>query len=46
MAGLNVHRGRITYAAVAHDLGLPYTSPEQALQAALGCRTMSRPQQS
>ena len=25
MAGLNVHRGRITHAAVARDLGLPYT---------------------
>jgi alanine dehydrogenase len=34
LAGLNVHRGRVTYAAVAHDLELPYTPPEQALQAA------------
>ena len=34
MAGLNVHRGRITHPAVARDLGLPYTAPEQALQAA------------
>ena len=34
MAGLNVHRGRITHEAVARDLGLPYTPPEQALQAA------------
>jgi alanine dehydrogenase len=32
LAGLNVHRGRVTYAAVAHDLNLPYTAPEQALQ--------------
>jgi alanine dehydrogenase len=32
MAGLNVHRGRITHPAVARDLGLPYTPPEQALQ--------------
>jgi alanine dehydrogenase len=32
LAGLNVHRGRVTYAAVAHDLNLPYTPPEQALQ--------------
>jgi alanine dehydrogenase len=30
-AGLNVHRGRVTHAAVAHDLGLPFTSPEDAL---------------
>ena len=34
MAGLNVHRGEVTHAAVARDLGLPYTPPEQALQAA------------
>jgi alanine dehydrogenase len=34
LAGLNVHRGRITHEAVARDLGLPYTPPEQALQAA------------
>src|ERR671918_91733 len=34
MAGLNVHRGRITHPAVARDLGLPYTPPEQALQGA------------
>jgi alanine dehydrogenase len=34
MAGLNVHLGRITHAAVARDLGLPYTPPEQALRAA------------
>jgi alanine dehydrogenase len=33
MAGLNVHRGQVTHAAVARDLGLPYTPPEQALQA-------------
>ena len=30
MAGLNVHRGRVTYAAVARDLGLPYTPPRPA----------------
>ncbi len=34
MAGLNVHRGQVTHAAVARDLGLPYTPPEQALGAA------------
>jgi alanine dehydrogenase len=34
LAGLNVHRGRITHPAVARDLGLPYTPPEQALEAA------------
>jgi alanine dehydrogenase len=34
MAGLNVHRGRITHPAVARDLGLPYTPPEQALETA------------
>jgi alanine dehydrogenase len=34
MAGLNIHRGRITHEAVARDLGLPYTPPEQALNAA------------
>jgi alanine dehydrogenase len=33
LAGLNVHRGRITHEAVARDLGLPYTPPEQALHA-------------
>jgi alanine dehydrogenase len=32
MAGLNVHCGRITHPAVAHDLGLPYTPPEEALE--------------
>ena len=32
--GLNVHRGQITYQAVARDLGLPYTPPGQALNAA------------
>jgi alanine dehydrogenase len=30
-AGLNVAGGRITYAAVAQDLGLPMLPPEQAL---------------
>jgi alanine dehydrogenase len=34
MAGLNVHRGRITHPAVARDLGLPYTPPKQALESA------------
>jgi alanine dehydrogenase len=34
MAGLNVHRGRITHPAVARDLDLPYTPPEEALKAA------------
>ena len=31
--GLNVHRGAITYEAVARDLGLPLTSAERALAA-------------
>jgi alanine dehydrogenase len=30
-AGLNIHRGRVTHAAVAHALGLPATAPEDAL---------------
>jgi alanine dehydrogenase len=34
LAGLNVHRGEITHPAVARDLGLPYTPPENALAAA------------
>jgi alanine dehydrogenase len=29
--GLNICRGRVTHAAVAHDLGLPLTQPEAAL---------------
>lgn len=29
--GLNVHRGHVTYAAVAHDLGYDYLSAEKAL---------------
>jgi alanine dehydrogenase len=29
--GLNVHRGKITYEAVAHDLGHPYHAPTEAL---------------
>jgi alanine dehydrogenase len=33
LAGLNVHGGRITHPAVARDLGLPYTPPEDALEA-------------
>lgn len=32
--GLNIHAGKITYAAVAHALGLPYVSPVEALHAA------------
>ena len=32
--GLNVHHGKITNRAVARDLGLPYTPPGQALNAA------------
>ncbi|MGE3065201.1 MAG: alanine dehydrogenase [Hyphomicrobiaceae bacterium] len=32
-AGLNVHRGAITYPAVAEAHGLPYSAPEQALAA-------------
>jgi alanine dehydrogenase len=31
-AGLNVWRGQLTYEAVAHDLGLAYTSAERVLQ--------------
>jgi alanine dehydrogenase len=31
LAGLNVFEGRVTYEAVARDLGLPYTPAEQAL---------------
>ena len=30
-AGLNVCRGRVTYPAVARDLGLPMTPPERAI---------------
>ncbi len=29
-AGLNVHRGQVTYEAVARDLGYDYVAPEQA----------------
>ena len=29
--GLNVYRGKITYKAVAKNLGLPYTDPLEAL---------------
>ena len=29
--GLNVHAGKVTYEAVAHDLGLPYISARNAL---------------
>lgn len=32
-AGLNVHRGRVTYKAVADSLGLSFIPPEQALAA-------------
>ena len=28
--GLNICRGRVTHSAVAHDLGLPLTAPDQA----------------
>jgi len=31
--GLNVHRGQVTYEAVARDLGLPFTAAEKALAA-------------
>lgn len=31
MAGLNVHQGRITYPAVAEDLGYDYVDPQTAL---------------
>jgi alanine dehydrogenase len=31
--GLNVHAGKVTYAAVAHDLSLPYVPPESLLAA-------------
>ena len=30
-AGLNIAAGQVTYAAVAHDLGLPATTPERAI---------------
>jgi alanine dehydrogenase len=32
-AGLNIHRGRVTYKAVADSLGLPFVTPEEALAA-------------
>ena len=32
-AGLNVHRGRVTHQAVAHDLGLSYVPAEDVLSA-------------
>jgi alanine dehydrogenase len=31
--GLNIHRGHVTYEAVARDLGLPFTDAEKALAA-------------
>jgi len=31
MNGLNVHRGAVTYEAVAHDLGYEYIDPRQAI---------------
>jgi len=31
--GLNIHRGHVTYEAVARDLGLPYTPTDEALAA-------------
>lgn len=33
LAGLNVHQGKVTYAAVAEALGLPYTDAREALAA-------------
>ncbi|MBP6533748.1 MAG: alanine dehydrogenase [Arenimonas sp.] len=33
LAGLNVHAGKVTYQAVAEDLGLPYVSAADALNA-------------
>lgn len=33
LAGLNVHRGKVTYRAVAEDLGYEYADPESALAA-------------
>lgn len=30
-AGLNIHRGQVTYEAVARDLDLPFVNPEKAL---------------
>ncbi|CUA84498.1 L-alanine dehydrogenase [Gulbenkiania indica] len=32
--GLNICHGKVTYAAVAHDLGLTYTDPMEAIKAA------------
>jgi alanine dehydrogenase len=32
--GLNIHRGRVTYQAVAESLGLDFLPPEEALRAA------------
>ncbi len=32
LAGLNVHRGKVTYQAVARDLGLPYQPAADAIQ--------------
>ncbi|OJW48486.1 MAG: alanine dehydrogenase [Alphaproteobacteria bacterium 41-28] len=32
MEGLNVYRGHITYEAVAHDLGYPYSDPKTLLR--------------
>lgn len=34
--GLNVHAGKLTHEAVARDLGLPYTPPEQAIEESAG----------
>ena len=33
LGGLNVHRGRVTYEAVAHDLGLDYLPAAEAVAA-------------
>jgi len=32
LKGLNTHKGKLTYAAVAEAFGLPYTPPEEALR--------------
>ncbi|MDF1530049.1 MAG: alanine dehydrogenase, partial [Sedimenticola sp.] len=31
LSGLNVHKGRVTYEAVAHDLGYDYLPAKEAL---------------
>jgi len=32
LAGLNIHAGKLTYEAVARDLGLDYTPAEEVLR--------------